>query len=131
MCSCRGCRASAARRALQESDLHEVWLDHVDEGRFFLTQTRGERSDPNRAAIVLPDERVEKCAIERIETEQVNAFEFERRLRDRAIDRAAGFDFREIAHAAQETVGDARRAARSGGDLAPAVAPKHYPQDVC
>ena len=75
------------------------------------------RVEADRAAAELVDDRPQQPAIDLVEAVLVHLEQLQRRVRDVERDRAVGAHLRVVAHAAQQPVGDARRAARAPGDL--------------
>ncbi len=74
--------------------------------------------DADRAAVEVLDDRGHQAAVVRVETFRVDLEHLQRGAGDGGGDDAAGLDLGVVAHAAQQTVGDARRAAGALGDLA-------------
>src|SRR6185295_7548599 len=105
MLVCRARRDAATRGALQETFLDQVRLDHVLERAALLAYRGGKAVDAYRAAVELLDHREQEPTVHR-------------GLRDALVDGAVAFHLRIVAHAAQESVRDSRRAARTRRDLA-------------
>src|SRR5579885_341816 len=110
-------RHSSARRSLKEAFLDQVRLVHVLQGIALLADGGRKRFNADRPPVELVDDREEELAVHPVEAAVIDLEERERRLRDRAIDPALGLDLGEIAHALEQAVGDARRAARAARDL--------------
>src|SRR5699024_4273692 len=69
------------------------------------------------AAAVPADERVEHGTVEAVEAELIDVEDLQGALGGGEVDVSVGVDLREVTDATQQTVGDARGAARAGGDL--------------
>ena len=108
---------AAARRAVEHADLHEIGLVHLFDGVLFFAEGRGEGADTDRAAIVLVEEGEKKVAVHFVEAVFIHAEHAQRVLSDFAGDAAVGADFGKIAGAAEQTVGDTRRATAAAGDF--------------
>ena len=104
--------------ALEKADLDQEGLVDVLDRVLFLADRRGDRVEADRAAAELLDDRAQQLAVDLVEAVLVDLEQLERRVRDVERDRAVGAHLRVVAHAAQQAVGDARRAARAAGDLA-------------
>src|SRR5579885_2601867 len=108
---------TASRRAVNHADLHQVGLVHFLDGVLFLAERGSERANANRAASVLIQQREHQVAVHFIEAIFIHAKHFQRLLRDGLCDAAIGADFGEVARAAEQPVGDARRSAAAAGDF--------------
>ena len=76
--------------------------------------------DADRAAAELVDDRPQQLAVDLVEAVLVDLEQLRApALRDVERDRAVGAHLRVVAHAPQQPVGDARRAARAPRDLRP------------
>ncbi|KAG0926324.1 hypothetical protein G6F31_018429 [Rhizopus arrhizus] len=115
------CGHAAARGAHQEALLDQVRFDHVFQRATFLGQRRGQRFDAHRATIEVIDHGLQQAPIELVEALRVNLQHLHRGLRDSLVDVATGLDLGIVAHAAQQAVGDTRRATRAARDLASAI----------
>src|ERR1041384_2400331 len=98
------------RRAVEVALHDEVRLIDFLEGVRFLTNGDGERTDADRAAAKLHDDGFEDALIHLVEAILVDLEDGERLIGDGAGDAALMADLRIVAHAAEEVVGDARRA---------------------
>src|SRR5579863_3036614 len=87
--------------AADEALLQEVRLDHVDQRVDFLVERGGQRLDPDRPTLIVLDDRLQKAAVEIVESFLVDAFERERFPRHGAIDLALCLDVGKIAYAPQ------------------------------
>src|ERR1043165_7676813 len=102
----------ASRRALQEAFLNEERLDDLLDRVARLRQRGGERLHADRpAAVVLGDGR-EIAAVHGVEARGVDLELQQRLVGELAIDPLDLADMGEVANAAKEPPGDARRAAR-------------------
>ncbi len=104
---------AAAGGAVDEADLHEVGLVHFFDGVFFFAEGGGEGADADGAATVFVDEGEHEVTVDLVEATFVDAEHGEGFLGDGAGDAAGGAHFGEIAGAAQQAIGDARRSAIS------------------
>ena len=111
-------RHAAARRALQIALLDEIGLEHILDGLGILADRMREVLQTDGAAREFLDHGEEQLAVHDVEPERVDIEHLERGFGDALRDAAVGFHLGVIAHAAQQAVGDARRAARAAGDLA-------------
>jgi hypothetical protein len=102
--------------------LHEEWLVHFfDRIRIFADGCTN-RVQANRSAIELLDDRPNDARIHVVEAERVDVEQRERLVRDVLGDHAVSLHLRVVTHAAEQAVGDPRRAARAPGDLVRAIA---------
>ena len=111
----------AARRALDEALLDQERLDDLLDGVARLRQTRRDGLDPDRPAAVIERDGRQVAPVHRVEPGGVDFELAKRAIGDDAIDLAVARDQREVAHAAQQPSGNARRAAGAAGDLVGAV----------
>ena len=87
-----------------------------------LADGRRQAVDADRAAVELLDDGQQQLAVEHVEALRIDLQHVERRERRPRRSMMPGrLDLREIAHPAQQPVGDARRAARALGDAQRAV----------
>ncbi len=122
---------AAARGALQEALLQEVGLVEILDRPAVLAHRRGDRLDPRRAAAVDLDQHREDPPVELVEAEVVHLEERQRLLRHREVDpRGVRVDLGEVAHPAQQPVGDARRAAAPARELVEAGGVGGDPEDL-
>src|SRR5580693_8991164 len=113
-----------ARRALHEAKLDEIGLDDVLDRVAGLGERGGDGLDSDRAATELDGDHVEITPIHLVEPNDVDVEQLERAVGERARHALCAFDNGEIAHPPQQAPGDARRAARTLGDLIGAVISK-------
>src|SRR5439155_7080441 len=113
--------APTVRRPHDEADLEEIRLDHLGQRLRLVVDGGGDRFEADRPAAVMVDDRGEEAPVEPVETPHVHALAVEGPPRDRFGDDAVALHLRVVAHAPEETVGDARRAARAVRDLPGAV----------
>ena len=110
-----------ARRALDEALLDQERLDDVLDGVARLRKPGGDGFDADRPAAVILGDHAQIAPVHGVEAGGVD-FEFaERAVGDLAVDRLVAVDMGEVAHAAQQPPGDARRAARAPRDFVGAV----------
>src|SRR5206468_6017969 len=114
-------RDAPLRRAREEALLDEEGLVDVLNRVALLADGRGERVDPDRPAAELVDDGEEEGAVHLIEPRLVDVEQGERIARDGPRDPPLGTHLGEVAHAAQQPVRDARRAARTARELGPTV----------
>ncbi len=112
---------AAARRALQVALLDQERLDHVLDGVAFLADGVRQVLHADRPAAEFLDHGKQELAIHHVHAERIHVKHLERRVGDAFRDRAVGLDLRVVAHAPQQAVGDARRAARAARDLGAAL----------
>src|SRR5262249_35146230 len=105
------------RRALEEPLLDQVGLVEVLERPAVLTDSGGEGVEPGGTAVVVLDQGAEDLAVDLVEAVLVDLEEREATARGFAVDGLRPVHLREVAHAAQQPVGDARRAAAAPRDL--------------
>src|SRR5581483_3341776 len=91
------------RRPLQEAELEQIRLVDIFDRLCLLAEGDRERRQPDRAAAELLDHGAQELTVEALETGTVHLEQCERLLGD-------------VAHAPQDPVRDARRAARACGD---------------
>src|SRR6185312_3986624 len=113
----RTCEQAAARRALQEALLDQVRLDDVLERVARLRQRRGDRVDADRAAAIVERDGREIAPVHRVEAARIDFQRRERAVGNLAVDGRRAFGVGEVAHAAQEPSGNARRAASAPRNL--------------
>jgi hypothetical protein len=112
---------AAARRALDEALLDEKRLDDFLDGVARLGKRRRDGLDAHRPAAETFRDEAHVAPIELVEAHGVNLKAAERLVGFLGVDGGNTVDDGEIADAAQEPRGDARRAARGAGDLGSAV----------
>ena len=71
-------RAASGRGARDESRFEQIRLDDVFERFGIFGERRGDRGNARRSAAILFDQRAQKCAIEPIQAEFVDAFALQR-----------------------------------------------------
>ena len=106
---------AAAQRALQVTLLNQVRLQHIFNGVALLADGRRKIINAHRPAAELVDHRAQQFAIHDVEADAVNVEHLQRLIGNILGDLAVGAHLGEIAHAAQQPVGNARRAARACG----------------
>ena len=108
----------AARRARDKAELHQVRLVHVLDGVRVLVDGRSERFQTRGAAVKLFNERAEQTAVGVVQPQFVDVHLLQSVARVCKRDGSVALDGGKIAHALQQTVADARRAAGTAGDFA-------------
>ena len=103
---------TAARRAIEKAGLDQERLVDVFDRVLFFADGGRDAVDAHRAAAELVDDGSQQLAIDLVEAVIVDLEQLQRRARDLGVDPAVGADLRIVAHAPQEAVRDARRAAR-------------------
>src|SRR5262245_62167337 len=107
---------ASARRAVQKADLNQVRLVNFFDRLFLLADRRRDCADADRAAIELFNDRRQQFAVDFVQAVAVDLHPVERVGGHFGGDVAVVFNFGVIPDAAQQPVGDARRAARPRGD---------------
>src|SRR6218665_261608 len=108
---------ASARCALQETLLYQIGLDHVFDGAGFFANAGGDVVQPDGAAVEAVDHGFEQFAVHHVQALGVYVEHGQGALGNVLGDVAVGLDLGVVAHAPQQPVGDARRAARAAGDL--------------
>src|SRR5579864_5697869 len=108
---------AAARRAVDETELHEVRFVDFLNGVSFFVDGSGDGVHAHRPAAVLFKQRQHDLLVNFIETETVHFEQVERTGGDPQIDVPLGADLSVIADAAQQAVGNAGRATAASGDF--------------
>jgi hypothetical protein len=106
----------AARCPLQKPWLEEERLVHVLDRLRFLAERDSERRQTHRAAAEPLDHAAQKLAVEALEPGAVDLEQRQRLLGDLRRHGAFVAHLGDVAHAAEDPVRDARRAARAAGD---------------
>ena len=114
-------RHAAARGAHQEALLDQKRLGDVLERAAFLAERCRQAVDPDRAAVEALDDGGEELAVEVVEALTVYLEQIERCICNRLLDAAIGAHLGVVAHAAQQSIRDPRRAARALRDAARAA----------
>ena len=104
-------------RAFDEPELDQVRLVNLLDRLGFLADGDRKGVDPHGAAAELVDDRGDDGLVHVVKADLVDAVQSQGGVGDLAGDGAVGLDLGVFAHAAQEAVGDARRAARPARDL--------------
>ena len=113
--------AAAARGAGDQAELDEIGLDDVLDRVARFAEARGEGFDPDRAAVVEVGDHREVAAVHRVEPEAVDLEPAQGAVGGGGVDAVVARGMGEIAHAAEQAAGDARRAAAAAGDFVRAV----------
>ena len=122
--------AAPSWRPRQKAALQKIGLIDVFERHSFLVDGRRKRIKTDRASAVILDDAAQHSAVERIQTELVDLQPGERLVGDLTCDHTVGAHLRIIAHPAQKTVCDTRRAAGARGDLVCPLGHDPYIQDA-
>ena len=112
---------TSARRAGKEADLKQVRLVHVLDGDGLFTDGGRQRVKTDRSAAVILDDRLQHAAVGVVKTKLVDLQKAQPLSGDRLIDHAVAAHQGKVTDALEQTVGNARRAAGTGGQLACAV----------
>ena len=107
----------AARCPLDEAELEQIRLVDVLDRLLLLAERHRQRREADRAAPELDRDRLEQVTVGPLEADAVDLVELERLVRDLERDRALVADLGDVAHAAEDAVGDTRSAPCPGGDL--------------
>ena len=106
-----------ARRALQESVLHEKGLVDLLDRVGIFADGRTDRAHAHRPAVELLDDRAQDSRIHLIEPELVHVEHRERLARDVECDVPLGLHLRIVPHAAQQSVRHTRCSSRPAREL--------------
>src|SRR5262245_60931505 len=123
-------RHAAARRAVEVALLDQERLVDVLDRAAILADRGGERVQPDGSPAVFLDERTQERAVHAVEAGLVDLETREREAGELARHRRLAADLGEVAHAAQQAVGDARRAPRAGRDLERALSRERDAEDA-
>ena len=110
-------RHPAAWGAREQTLLDEEGLVHVLHRLGELADGDGERRQADRAAVELLAERAEDRPVDLVEPDAVDPEHGQPLARGRRVDRPVAAHLGEVAHPAQQAVGDAGRAPGTTGDL--------------
>src|SRR5205823_7374598 len=99
--------------------LKQERLDDIDESIHLIAHRGGDGFHTDGAAVVDLDDRSEELASLLVEASIIDAFQIQRQLRDRQRKRSLRFYRCVISDAAEQAIGDARRATAS---------PRQFPQ---
>src|SRR5262245_20085847 len=105
-----------AGRAVQETDLDQVRFVNLFDGFFLFADGGRDRTNADGSAVEFFDDRRQQFTVDFIQTVAVDLHSIERVSGHFGGDASVVFDFGVISDAAQQAVGDARRATRPGGD---------------
>src|SRR5437764_2686760 len=119
VCEARG--GATARRSVEEADLNQVRLDYLLDGVLLLLQRGGHVREADGAALVLLNDHQEELPVHLVEAEGVNLHAVQGVVGDLLGNAPVVLDLRVVAHASEQTVGDARSAARAARNLARAA----------
>ena len=106
-----------ARRAVEKADLHQIRLIDILQRDRLLADGRRQRLQPDRASAESRHNAAQHAPVDRIQSKLVDFQRAQGGVRRLLRDDAVELHLREIAHAAQQAVGDARRAARAARDF--------------
>src|SRR5438067_11917689 len=109
---------ASARRAVEEAYLDEVRLDNLLYALALLADRGRDGADADRPAVELLDDRRQDLAVDLVQAEAVNLHLVQGAPRHLARDAPVVLHLGVVAHAAEQAVGDARRAARAPRYLA-------------
>ena len=108
---------TALRRAVDEAFHNQVGLVDLFDGAGVLAEGGGDGLDAHGAALELVDDYAEQLVVDFVESVAVDIEGFEGHAGYILVDGAGAFDLGEVAHAAQQGVGDTGRAAAAAGYL--------------
>src|SRR6185312_964522 len=114
-------RDASARGATDEALLQQIRLDDLLQRIARLGERSGKGLDTNRPTVVGLGDAAEIAAVEAIETFGVDLKRGQRLVGERRVNDRGTAHRGEVAHAAEQAPGDARRAARAACDLVGAV----------
>lgn len=109
--------ASAARRAAEKADLHEIRLVNIFESDGFLADGCGERVKTDRTTSVVKDDALKHPPVNVVKTKLVYFECAQSNICAFFVDGTGAADLCEVAHTAQQTVCDTRRTAAAAGDF--------------
>ena len=112
---------AAALCAVEQAQLHQVGLVDFLDGVFFFAERSRNRVEPDRPAGIFLQDGEHKVAVHFVQAMLIDAEHLQRLICDGERDVALRAHLREIARAAQQPVGDARRAAAAARNLERAV----------
>src|SRR3712207_1987835 len=112
---------AAARRAVDEADLNQVGLDDFFYRVLLLLQRGAHVVETDGAARVLLDDHQQELPVHLVEAERVDLHAVQRVVGDLLRDAPVVLHVGEVAHAPEQSVRYARRAARSPRNLARAA----------
>src|SRR5687767_1139322 len=107
---------AALRRAIKEAELQQIRLVDVLDRLHLFADDRGNGRATDGTGRELLDDGGEQAAVRRVEALVVDIHRVHRGRRLRRADVARRAHLRVVAHAAQQPVDDARRAAAAAGD---------------
>ena len=108
---------AAALGAIEQAQLHQVRLVNLLDGIFFFAERSGDGIQAHGAAGKFLDDREHEIAVHFVEAVFIDAEPVERFAGDVGGDAALRAHFGEVAHAAQQAIGDARSAAAAARHL--------------
>ena len=111
----------ATRGALQQTLLDQVGFDHVLDGVADLADGGRDVVQSHRTATEALDDGFEEIAVHDVQPDRVHVEHAQGVVGHAAGDAAVGADLGVVPHPAEQSVGNARRAARAAGDLVGAV----------
>ena len=117
MVICHRGRYPAARGALQEAQLEQIGFVHVLYRFHFFADVGGDRRKTDGAAVIESDHRRQYLPIQVIKPFVVHAQNGQSFVGDFLRDQAIAIDLGEIAHTAEQPVGNTRGASGSQGDF--------------
>ena len=110
-------RDPTARCALEKAILYEEGFVHLLNGASVLADRRRYRAKSHGSAIEFLNDRAQQATIHVVESEMIDIEECQGGLCHRQRDPSISADLRVVAHASQQTDGDARRTPGSFGDF--------------
>ena len=122
---------ASARSAPNETFFDQERFIHFLHRAGVLADRRGDGRDAHRTALKLIDDGGENFVVDLVEPETVDVEGFEGKASNGHIDAAVAFHLRKVAHAAQQGIGDTRRAARTSRHFGRRLRIHGHTQNVC
>src|ERR1700682_149632 len=126
---CKSGGDAAALGAIEQAKLHQVGLVDFLDGVLFFAERSRNRVESDRSAGIFLQDGEHEVAVHFVEAMLIDAEHLQRLVCNRERDVALRPYLSEIARAAQEPVGDARRAAAAARNLERAIVVDGNPQD--
>src|ERR1700722_1303896 len=108
---------SAAAGPEHQAFLNQERLDHILQSIPGLRESCGERLYTHRTAGVMLGDATEVTAVHGVEAECIHLKAIERYVSSGAVDLGGAVHGGKVTHAAQQSAGDPRRAARAAGNF--------------
>ena len=131
MLICQPGRTASARRAGQKAHLHQVRLAQVFQRDGFLAESRRQRFQTHRAAVVHLNDRAEQAAVQLVQTQGVHVHPLQAQQGHIPVNDAVAQHRGKVADALEEAVCHAGRAAAALGQLIGAFRRDGLIQNAC